>query len=110
MNPAELDVLLRQERLRQRSAMLRDRIGQDVQVLRRPLEAADAARAGLRWLREHPEVPVGLAVAAVVVRPSRVWHWGWRLWGAWQAWRRLQRWVELGGRMRSGGRPHGRGF
>lgn len=110
MSPAELDVLLRQERLRQRSAVLRARIGRDVQVLRRPLEAADAARAGLQWLRRHPEVPVGLAVATVVVRPSRAWHWGWRLWGAWQAWRRLQRWAGLGGRLRSGGRHDGGGF
>jgi hypothetical protein len=83
----------RQRRLLLRSSELRGRLAADAQVLRRPLALADQVRAGWRWLRAYPELPVAAVVVVALLRPRRALRWSWRGWAAWRRWRRLQRWL-----------------
>jgi hypothetical protein len=46
---------------------------------------------GWRWLRAHPEAPIAAFVVVAVLRPRRVWRWGWKLWWGWRTLRGLQR-------------------
>jgi hypothetical protein len=85
----------RREQLRLRSAELRIGIGRDAQVLAGPLALADQVRAGARWVREHPALPVGVLVALAVLRPRRALRWGSRVWRGWRLWRRAARALRL---------------
>ena len=58
---------LRQQLLRLRSTELRGRLAADAAVLQPAL------------------------VVVAVLRPRRVWRWGWKLWWGWRTLRRLQR-------------------
>lgn len=81
----------RQGQLLARSEQLRDAIADDAQVLRRPLDLVDQARAGWRWLRAHPPWALGaVAVVVLVVRPRRVWRLSTRLFWGWRTWRRVR--------------------
>lgn len=81
----------RQGRLLARSEQLRDSVARDAQVLRRPLDLVDQARAGWRWLRAHPPWAMGAAALVVLVlRPRRVWRWSARLFWGWRTWRRVR--------------------
>ncbi|MDZ7591340.1 MAG: YqjK family protein [Rubrivivax sp.] len=82
---------LRQQLLRLRSTELRGRLAADAAVLQHPLALADRVHEGWRWLRAHPAAPVAALVVVAVLRPRRVWRWGWKLWWGWRALRRLQR-------------------
>jgi hypothetical protein len=96
----ELELTRRRERALMRSAELRGSLAQQARVLEAPLAAADKARAAARWLLQHPEWPVGVLVALVVVRPRRAVRWAFRLWWGWAAWQRgqriLARWSQPG--------------
>jgi hypothetical protein len=82
----------RQQQLQTRNAVLRQRLGQDVQALRAPLALADQVRSGWRWLQVRPQwLAVGVTVL-MVWRPRRAWRLAGRLWAGWRLWRRLQRW------------------
>jgi len=82
---------LRQQLLRLRSTELRGRLAADAAVLRQPLALADRVREGWRWLRANPAAPIAAVVVVAVLRPRRVWRWGWKLWWGWRALRQLQR-------------------
>lgn len=79
---------LRREALRLRSAELRLSIAHDLQSLQAPAAVIDRGLQGLRWLRAHPALPIGAAVALAVLRPRRALRWGSRLWWGWRLWRR----------------------
>jgi hypothetical protein len=81
---------LRRARLLARSTELRMAVGQQAQVLRTPLAVADQVRDGARWLRQHPEWPIGALVVLVILRPRRVFRWSSRLFWGWQMWRRAR--------------------
>jgi len=81
----------RSEQLRLRSAELRVTIARDAQVLGPPLAAADQIHAGLGWLREHPEWPLGGALLLALLRPRRALRWAGRLWWGWRQWQRARR-------------------
>jgi len=89
----ELELTRRRERALMRSAELRTTLAQQARVLEAPLAAADKARAAARWLVAHPEWPVGVLVAWVVLRPHRAMRWAVRLWWGWRAWQRGQRFL-----------------
>ncbi len=93
-SPRRLRLLVRRELLLQRSADLRAQIGLQAQSWRRPMAWADRARDGLRWLRRHPEWPVGAGVALLVMRPRRLLRWSVRGWAVWRLWRRWGPWVQ----------------
>mgnify|MGYP001059548738 CR=1 FL=1 len=82
---------LRQQVLRLRSTELRGRLVADAAVLQPPLALADRVQEGWRWLRANPAAPVAALVVVAVLRPRRVWRWGWKLWWGWRTLRRLQR-------------------
>ena len=82
---------LRQQLLRLRSTELRGRLAADAAVLQPPLALADRVQEGWRWLRANPAAPVAALVVVAVLRPRRVWRWGWKLWWGWRTLRRLQR-------------------
>ncbi len=113
-----LALALRQQQLLARSAQLRGRVATEMVPWKQRLALVDRLRSavdtGWRWLRRHPEVPAGLAVAVVVLRPGRAWRWGWRwgrrAWLGWQVYRRV--WAgsapmrqSLGARGRQPSRP-----
>lgn len=92
----------RQQQLLARSAALRASIGRDMAPWQPPLALMDRA-CGLacqswRWLRAHPEVPAGLGVLLLVLRPQRAlglaflgWRLGRRARQGWRLWQRLRR-------------------
>jgi hypothetical protein len=82
---------LRQQVLLLRSTELRGRLVADAAVLQPPLALADRVQEGWRWLRANPAAPVAALVVVAVLRPRRVWRWGWKLWWGWRTLRRLQR-------------------
>jgi hypothetical protein len=92
-----LALALRQQQLLARSAALRGQVAWEMGPWKHRLGQADQVRAavgsGWQWLRRHPEVPAGVAVGLVVLRPARAWRWGWRwgrrAWLGWQLYRRL---------------------
>jgi len=87
-------LLLRRQSLQLRSAELRLRVERDVMRLAPSLALADRGVAGLHWLREHPEWPIGAAVVVVLLKPRRALRWGMRLWWSWRTARRALEWVD----------------
>jgi hypothetical protein len=81
--------------LLKRSAELRGTFARQAQGLKAPLALADQVRAGVQWLRRHPEWPLGVAVALAVARPKRALRWAGRLWWAWTSLRRARSWLAL---------------
>jgi len=81
---------LRQQLLLLRSTELRGRLAADAAVLQPPLALADRVQESWRWLRANPAAPVAALVVVAVLRPRRVWRWGWKLWWGWRTLRRLQ--------------------
>jgi YqjK-like protein len=83
--------MLRRERLLMRSAELRAHLARQSQALAVPLARVDRALDALRWLREHPQWPLGALALWAAWRPRRTWRWAVRAWWLWRAVRRLQR-------------------
>ncbi len=90
-SPAPVALALRRELLLTRSRALRQQLARESEVLEAPLALVDQARQGLRWLRQHPEWPIGGLVLLALLRPRRVWRWAARGWWAWRLWRRTGR-------------------
>ncbi len=100
MSASRLDTEVRQRLLLARSDALRRSLASDLRALEQPLAWADQGLAAARWLRRHPEWPVGAAALLVALRPVRAWRWGRRLFFAWRTGRRVLRWLH-GPRARS---------
>lgn len=94
MNPRELDLALRKQRLLLKSEALRSRIGDHAAGLSPVFAAADAASRGWRWLKSHPEWVAGGGALLIALRPRTVIRWARRAFGAFRAWRRLRSWAE----------------
>ena len=90
MKPRADVIRQRQLALLLRSDTLRRRLGEEAQVLQKPLAWVDRAQATWQWLWAHPEWPLAGAVALVVLRPQRALRWGTRLYGVWMAVQRVQ--------------------
>ena len=91
---------LERERLLARSAQLRIELGAQATVLRAPLTVVDKVRAGVHWLRHHPEWPLGALAVLVLLRPARLVRFSARLLWGWQLWRRARPAVQwLGARL-----------
>jgi hypothetical protein len=87
---------LRRERLLIRNAELRQQLARQAQDLAAPLALADRSLDGLRWLRQHPEWPLGALTVWIVFRPRRAWRWAARAWWLWRTARQLQRlWTRV---------------
>lgn len=80
---SRIDLIERQQRLLARSALLRDSLASPSRVVQRPLALADRLADGLQWLYQHPYWPAATVAVLVVLKPSRVWTWGGRVWWVW---------------------------
>lgn len=89
MSSRDIQLALRKQRLQFKCATLRRELALDFEAVIPVFQAGDRVRSGFAWLRAHPEVIAGLAVALFVARPRTVFRWGRRGFFAWQAWRRL---------------------
>jgi hypothetical protein len=87
------ELVLRQQRLLERSAQLRLVLADQAQVLQRPLAMADQAQSGLQWLYRNPQWPLGALALVVLVRPRRAMVWGGRFWWAWKTFKQTQKWL-----------------
>src|SRR5574340_226279 len=79
----QLELAVRRESLRARSEQLRGELAEQATVVRLPLQLADRAWRGWRWVKAHPEAVVAGVVVVAVIRPRRVWvlaRWSWRTW------------------------------
>lgn len=83
----ELELAQRRDALKARSAALRERAIDDVQVLKPALRTADGIVAVWRWVRQHPEMLVAGVVVIAIVRPRGIWVLVRLTWRGWQAWR-----------------------
>jgi hypothetical protein len=88
---SQAQLLQRREALRHRSSVLRADWALQAQVLRRPLGLADQARAGVLWLVQHPEWPLGAALLLVLLRPGRALRWATYAWQGYGMVRRVQK-------------------
>lgn len=93
-NREHAEIESRRSRLLARSDGLRARLGQQAQVLERPLALADRARGAFGWLTAHPEWLIVLVAAPVILRPRRAFAWAVKLWGGWRLWRKVQRLLD----------------
>lgn len=93
MNSRLLELALKKQRLQFKSDMLREKWRSHADGLAPVFGAADRVRAGVAWLRRHPEVLIGVGVAVVVAKPRAIWRWFKRGVVAWQFWRRGQEWL-----------------
>ncbi|MBI4997406.1 MAG: hypothetical protein HZC22_11025 [Rhodocyclales bacterium] len=93
MTSRAIELALKKQRLQFKSDLLRDQWRAHARGLAPVFGAADRVRAGVAWLRRHPEALVGVGVAVVVARPRTVWRWLKRGVVAWQFWRRGQEWL-----------------
>lgn len=89
----DLELARRHQQLLVRSAELRITLGHQAQVLQAPLALADQARAGLQWLRAHPQWPLGALLLIAVMRPRRALRWVSRLWAGWGIYNNVRRWM-----------------
>lgn len=96
MSPRQVDLALKKQRLQIRSAALRDEFAARAAGWAPAFALADRGRAGLRWLRRHPVLPVALLAALLAARPRAVLRWAQRGFVAWQALRRLRGVLQLG--------------
>lgn len=94
MNARRLELALRKQRLQLESVRLREDFAADAAAFRPLLSVGDKIHDGARWLRRHPEVPVGAGVALLVARPRTLLRWARRSLVAWQALRRARLWLD----------------
>lgn len=89
------DLALRKQLLLQRSSVQREVLAMQVTRVLAPLVGlAHQARAGRRWVSEHPALAAGVAVgvgAAVAAwKPGRLWHLVPQALALWRVWQRLR--------------------
>lgn len=89
-----LELALKKQRLQFDSETLRNRLADNSFFIPPLCTGFDLVRAGWRWLKARPAIPVAVGVALVVSRPRGVWRWARRGVGAWQAWQKARRFVE----------------
>lgn len=94
MNPQQLQLALRKQQLLFESAQLRQQFADAGLAFGPVLAAGDKLRDGVRWLRSHPEVGIGIGIALVAMRPRALLRWSRRSLLAWQALRRARGWLE----------------
>lgn len=90
MNPRQIELALRKQRLQMRSAALREAFAGHAGAWTPAFSLADRIRTGLFWLRRHPALPVAALTALLVARPRTVWRWVRRGFFAWQTLGRLR--------------------
>lgn len=94
MSPRQLELALRRQRLQLEAASQRRTIAEEAGGLVPLLAAGDRVRAGMHYLRQHPEWVVAAALVVVVVKPRAAFRWARRGVLVWQISRRARRGVD----------------
>jgi hypothetical protein len=89
MNSKSLELALKKQRVMLESARLRGEFLGHLTAISPVFYATDHLYRGAVWLRQHPQVPIGLAMALIIAKPKRVITWTRRLIFGWQVWRKL---------------------
>jgi len=87
----QLELAVRRGELKARCAQQREDLAASVWPVEKVLAAADAAAAGVDWLKQRPGLVGAVVAAAVILRPGRFWRWGRRGFTLWSAWKALQK-------------------
>ena len=90
MSPRLLELALKKQRLRLKSAILRDAFADQAGAWAPAFAAADQVRAGINWLRRHPALPIAVLVALLVARPRALLRLAGRGWLVWRGAKRLR--------------------
>lgn len=90
MNAKTLELALRKQRVQFASEHLRSKFASHLSGISPALNTANHVYAAMLWLRQHPNVLVGIGMALVVVRPQRAAGWARRAFIGWQMWRKLR--------------------
>ena len=69
MSPRLVELALKKQRLKQKSAALREAFGAQAGSWSPAFAAADRVRTGFDWLRQHPALSIAVLVAFLVARP-----------------------------------------
>lgn len=94
MNPQLLEFALRKQRLQIRSSQLRGEFAAAAVAFEPLFHAGDKLRAGVQWLRRHPEAAAAAGVAVLVARPRGLVKWARRGVLAWQGLRGARAWLD----------------
>ena len=94
MNPAELELALKKQRLQLASTQLRDDFSRHATAFVPVFSVADRVVAGVRWLQLHPQILVAAAVTLLVARPRKVWRLARRSYFFWQAWSKVRQIID----------------
>ena len=94
MNPKNVELALKRQRLQLQAAAQRVMIMQAIESAAPAFGAAEKVRSGLRWAKAHPEWLAGIGVALLVARPRAFFRWAKRGFFIWRSLRRLHGAVE----------------
>ena len=94
MNPKNVELALKRQRLQLQAAAQRVMIMQAIESAAPAFGAAEKVRSGLRWAKAHPEWLAGIGVALLVARPRAFFRWAKRGFFVWRSLRRLHGAVE----------------
>ena len=94
MNPKNVELALKRQRLQLQAAAQRIMIMQALESAAPAFGAAEKVRSGLRWAKAHPEWLAGIGVALLVARPRAFFRWAKRGFFIWRSLRRLHGAVE----------------
>jgi hypothetical protein len=93
MNSADrrlFELALKKQRVQFESERLRQRMTREIHGVLPVFDVIDSISTGVRWLKQHPAIPVGITVAALVARPRAIFRWGRRAVIVWQTWRKAR--------------------
>ena len=94
MNPKNVELALKRQRLQLQAAAQRIMIMQALESAAPAFGAAEKVRSGLRWAKAHPEWLAGISVALLVARPRAFFRWAKRGFFVWRSLHRLRGAVE----------------
>lgn len=94
MNPRQLELALRKQRLQMRSEQQREALLAGLGRIESLLEVVDRARDRAQGLREHVPLLTGVALLTLAIRPRLALRVARRAWLGWMLYRRLGRGLE----------------
>ena len=90
MSPRQVELVLKKQRLQEKSATLRRTLADQAVTWMPVFAAADKVWVGVTWVRRHPALPIAVVVALLVARPRALFRYAARGWFFWRGWKRLR--------------------
>ena len=79
MNSKALELALKKQRVKIASLRLREEFLVHLEDISPACHTADQFYKGAVWLRQHPQILIGAAIALIVAKPKRVLTWSRRI-------------------------------